>query len=405
MLFGPSNKIEEIRLEKLDDALNIAFNGKLNNLEAKASRIIKDLSNVKAQFTEACDKFERLEAEPENENIYIDTASFVKSQKGYYSKTLKSLINEWGLYPDEPSNIHNKYDTILANTENFINGILQTNNRFKKVLYSYADHLDLFKKYFSMIERYRDSLKNEIARTENEFVEYNNLNEKIIELTSLMEEFQFINKNITSLNETIKFGNSDEKSNEQDVQNELLEKEKELSGLNQEISTLRNRITSSTLPLERPSRKLDHISSRKRQLHTFITDPISNINSEQDMNEFRVLLEELKKSVQAGTIDVKNNARTSDIASEILKIDLYGMITDLKTLQTKKNTLQDEIKFLQNIMSKLKETKNSSKKTAEEMDLMKKRQEELNSKIKHTKSGAESLFLQYYKKRLSIVYD
>lgn len=214
MLFGSSSNTEELSLEKLEETLNSSFNRKLNTLESKASRIVNDLSSIKIQFIEACDKFEKLDIEPENENIYIDTTSFVKSQKGFYAKTLKSLIKEWNLSGNEAPNIYDNYNLVLANTEKSINEILQANNRFKKVLYSYADHLDYFKKHFSMIERYRDSLKSEIEKVGNERLEYNSINSQITKLNSLIEEFHFVDKNIISLNETVKFNSGVENSNE-----------------------------------------------------------------------------------------------------------------------------------------------------------------------------------------------
>lgn len=165
---------------------------------------------------------------------------------------------------------------------------------------------------------------------------------------------------------------------------------------------MHSRITSYTLPLERPSRKLDHISSRKRQLYTFVIDPINNIQNEHDLSEFKILLDELKKSVESGTIDIKNNSKTNEIISQILNIDLYGLIRNFKEMQYKKTLLQDEIKSMQIQMHKFKEGKTSFEKVSNEINAMKKRHEELNSKIKNTKNEIESLFFQYYKRKISI---
>ena len=167
MLFGKGDKAEEVESGELDALLNSLFNRKIGSFGSKASGITKDLERARLQFGDACRKFDQLNAEPEVENIYIDTSAFVKSQKGFYSTALRRVIEDWEIFGAESSNAYNKYMMVLSNAERFINETLRTNSNFKKVLLSYPDHLDNFKKSFSLIERYRDNLKNELSRVEN----------------------------------------------------------------------------------------------------------------------------------------------------------------------------------------------------------------------------------------------
>ncbi len=80
------------------------------------------------------------------------------------------------------------------------------------------------------------------------------------------------------------------------------------------------------LPLERISKKFDHLSVRKTTLSEFIADSTSRINNEGDYQEFKQLLSELRKSINEDKVEAKNNTRINESISELIDSNLYGDI-------------------------------------------------------------------------------
>lgn len=401
MLFG-EDKTEQVSIDELSVHLNKAFDRKLGNLEARASGVVKELGKSRSQFSDANAKFESLSVEPDVENYYIDTSSVIKSQKGFYCTAVKRIIESWELSNANASNIYEKYAEILSNTEQFLKELLATNNNFKNVLRSYPKYLDSFKRPYTSIEKLTESLKSELSKVEKEFSEYNDINERVQKINLFKEEYGMLNRSINALS-AAKDGNDSIEVGETDISSSISLKERELADLNVQISNLAGRINYFTVSLERPSRKFDHISKRKRQLSSFLTDPTGNMKEESDYNEFLALLDELKKSLNSGNIDVKNNLKVEQVISELVSANLYSMANELRSMQGRRTDTQNEITFSKNIIYKLERDKESSKKAIQDKESMKKSAIEVESKIKYTKTTIEGLFLEYYKKRISLL--
>jgi chromosome segregation ATPase len=406
MIFGKGDKPEKIDSRELSNLLDSLLDRKLRNLDSKASGIAKELPRARLQFSNACKRFEELDVEPEKRNIYIDNIAFVKGQKNFYSKALKHIIDDWDISIPNASNTHEKYSAMLMNIEKFIAEILKANTSFKNVLYSYANHLDEFKGSFSHIERLRNSLKNELSKTETEISEYKAIMDQISKLGILENELEGIEKDIDAFNEHAASGNAvDVNEKIAEVSKVLADKRNELAFTIKEGSNIINRINSVTSRLERSARKFDHVSKRKRRLGDFITDPIGSIKSESDYADFKMLVEELRKSVDSDVVDVKNNERVRHSINELLDADIYSMIKHFDDVQNKKSELEHAVKSLDMMLYKLKDNVASSEREIGNIELMRNNAADLRTKIDSTRSRIESLFLEYYNKRLSIVMD
>lgn len=404
MLFGGSGKSEEVNPDKLEDLLNLLLDKKLSKFDSKASGILKDLGRAKLNFEASCQEFDKETGEPNKLNMYIDNISFVKTQKGFYSKSLKHVIDSWDISGSDSKNVYIKYSTIAKNTDKFTNEILKTNASFKKMLYSYSDYLDSFKKSFSYIERLRDALRSELDKADREFAEYNVVSEQILNFNLVSSDLDNISKSITGLNEYTKTGSTSGINEEElEISKDISKRREEAAIINTEATSLANRVSSFTMPLERAARKQDHISPKKKQLYTFMADPVRNIRDETDYNDFKALLADLDKSVDAGLIDIKNNSRTKEMISDLLNKDIYDEILSFRSLEKKKSDLEEAIRHLEIMLNKIKEDKNQSAKTFEDIASMKKESEDLRSKIGSTKSRIEALFLEYYNKKISII--
>jgi chromosome segregation ATPase len=402
MLFGKGGRSEQVALAELPGLLDLSFDKKLGTFERKAAKIMSDLSHARRQFDDALAKFERLDVEPDIENFYLDNSSFIKSQKGFYTKALRHIASDWNTSMNNTQNIYGKYSTELTDADRFIREVLRTNNNFKKVLHSYSNHLDSFRNSFSMIERVTNSLRNELGRVSNELSEFNVVSESIQKLALLKDEYNGINSNI-GVHGLSSVGIVD--SDELKVSEEISKKESELNVVKNEASELAGRINSITTPLERSSRKLDHGTARKRQLGPFMADPIRNISNESDYMEFISLVNELKKSIDSGTIDVKNNTRAGEIVYELLRTDIYSMIVHFRELEGRILLLNDEISSSQIALSRMRENRSRSEKAIHEVKNMKEKASDIDAALLKELKKVEELFLKYYNRAISITPD
>jgi chromosome segregation ATPase len=403
MFFG-KDEPAKIKVEELRKLLNSSFNGKLGSFEAKVSGIIKGMPKIQTQFTNACEEFELLSAEPDTEGFYGVSINSVKAQKNSYARALKRIISDLKLDTVGAENIYDEYQTILSNIAKTANDILKANSSFKQVVYCYANHLGNFKRSYSDIEGRMSLLKNEIGKRTREFSEYAELNKHVSKLNFLNEELVALNEGMGVISR--RFDNASDitiKKSEADIRENLANKRAELSRAAAESLELSNKINALTLSLERASKKFDHLSASKRELHNFVTNPINTIRNEADLNDFVRLLQELRGLVDIGKIDVKNKTEVNAKISELINSDIYQMIKALDATTDKKNEINSEIRMLENVLSDIKDAKSSSDKSLEEVTKMKSDAEEITKKISEEKEIIAKQFLQYYGKRISIV--
>ena len=402
MFFGGKPKPEAIDPNGLELLLNSSFDKKLSGLDSKASRTAKDLESAKSKFSDACQKFDEVTAEPQLEYFFIDNVNFIKGQKIAYSKALRRIISEWDPSDGTASTIHGRYSTILSNTERFREEVLRTNANFKKVLQAYPGHLDLFKGSFSLIERLTESLRNELGRTSPALSEYRTLNDKISKLHLLIEETESIKRELSQNEGAPKPVHGAMDAEVDRISKSISAKQKELSETSGESSQMQQKIMHLVAPLERPSKKFDHIVQRKRGLNSFISSPIINLNSEADHSALINLLNEMKEKLDSGDIEEKNPERIKESIAELADSNIYAMVVKYKDLLQKVSFIRDEAQSLGAELAKLNEAKNSSRKASESKESMRRRATEIAANAASTKNEVERLFLEYYDKRISI---
>jgi len=402
MLFR-KNEPENIKPDTLNGLLVSLFEKKLGQFEAKAQAIINSLGQAKIEFIDVCNKFEKLDVAPYTEDMRFANINFIKGQKELYVTALLRIISKMRLEADDTIS-YNRYKLILSNIDEITNEILKTNAHFKLVMYCYSSYIGDFKKTFSAIERFREALRREIDSRSNEASEYAKLKEQITRLNSQIDELEALGYDINALKAIL---NSKDKSiaeeDEAKLSESLSTKKAGLSKLNGEISKLSETISVLTIPLERPSKKLDHLSPRKKPLYYFIANPVKHISSETEYNEFVVLVKELKEAIDKETIDTKNKAGTTGLISTLLNSGLYNIINSLKLLQHKRSEVEDEIKSLEIIFEGIKKGKDTSEKTIQDMAVMEEKAKEIIKSTTSIKSMIEAMFSSYYRKSISIV--
>ena len=404
MFFGRGDsKTEEVKTAALYDLLNSSFDAKLGNAGSRASRYVKELDDARHSYEKACQNFAAITADPHVENPYIDFTSTLKDQKNSYTITLIRILGDWNLAVPEGPNLYERYSKVLSRTEYFIEETLKANNKFKYVLYTYGNHFGDFKKSFALIEKQRDLLKGELANVQDELSEYNILKGKIDTLGILGKELNTAKGMVDSLSESLTSANHESKEAEENKLKGVLDsQEKELQELNRRISEITVRMSQLTLPLERVSKKFDHLSVGKTMLSEFIADSTSKINSESDYQEFKQLLSELKKSINEGKIDAKNNSRVNESISALMDSGLYLEIRALRDLEGRRSELDRSIKMLRTELSYIGQRKSSHEKVMLEIHSLETGEKETMQRITDVKASIEKLFHEYYKKRIRI---
>jgi len=403
MFFG-RRKPEEVSVDRLGQLLDLQFEKKLGQLKSKSRSIAGDLDQAVLRFSDACARFEELDAEPYTEDLYFANISSIKKQKSQYAKGLRHILSRTSFGTDDATNSYEKYRHVLSDLEGMIKRVLEANANFKTVLYCYSNHLGEFKSLFSEIERLAKALRSELDNRSRDFSEYNAVRERILRLNRYAEEWEAINKSIEMLRNDAKPDNESALGkDETDISREIGDKRAELTRLNKERSSLHSRINSLTIPLERASKKLDHLSVSKKQLRAFVENPINTINNESEYSEFRALVQELNEKIHAGSVDVKNSDKVSETASMLLRSDLYSMINSFKSGQQKELEIGREIDALERSLSEIKKGRTASERDAQDMASMEEKARELEKNRENEKSTIETLFLDHYGVLVSII--
>ncbi|MDE1860994.1 MAG: hypothetical protein KGH72_04755 [Candidatus Micrarchaeota archaeon] len=404
MFFG-GRDAEKVEADRLDALLNSLFTKKISSLDSRASGIARDLTQTKVQFIDACRTFADLDAEPDTEDMFVANVNAIKTQKNVYAKALANVINGLSVDDEGSPNAYVRYNGLLANVEGTINEMLKLNANYKQVVYRYSNHIGAFKKLFSNMEKLRDTLRIEIENKSKEFLEYNKLNDEILGLHTLIEEARALDRAIAEINENSarrEEGNLGV-SNEQDISGKLSGKRAELVALSNEIIRARGRIDALAAPLERPARKFDHGSARKRQLHVLLEDPYGSIKDESDYQEFVSLAQELKSSLDAGRIDVKNQEDTGNAVAALLNSNVFSMLASVRSLEARRYAMNDEIKLLERALEDIMQSRLSSERSLKEVEDLQKRAGGVVSAKELRKSSIEKLFQSYYGRRISIL--
>jgi cob(I)alamin adenosyltransferase len=405
MLFGGKgkSKAEGVEPGELYALLNSSFEGKLGPFRKKAEGIGRELRRAGEQFIGACDGFAELDAEPYTEDLYSVNVNYIRGQKDLYAETLKRLAK--GLLPEpaRAANAYEEYLAVVSRSEGAAAEILKANAQFRLVVHCYSNHLRDFKRAFSSVERLNGLLRAELERREAEFSEYRTVRESISRFESRGMELDEVRKEAGELERGLRPDDAGALDmGQRDILDKLALKRKELARATAEGSDLHSRIGLLTAPLERPSRKFDHLSARKRQLHQFVDDPIGMMAGEAEYAEFRTLVLKLIDAVTSGAIEVKNREETVRTATAVLGADILSMIESFRSMQRRRSDLEGEIRGLERTLNTLNEGRTASESAAHRLESLKREAAELEKARDAERRAIEKLFSESYGKSISI---
>ncbi len=406
MFWGRNSKPEEIKIEELPHLLNSLFEKKLGNFGAEAQRIAKEIRRAHAEFEKACNELEIIDAEPYVQNIYFENLSSIKSQKAPYARTLKKIIMTVEFERRSASNTYGHYRQFLSGLDAMRGEVLKANATFKLILYCYAGHMGNFRKSFADLEKYMEMMRRELESRSKEASEFSSLSDWISRLNMQLEERQATRESVEMLKQSLQAANGGAlEKEESELAGRIGSTKGELAAADAGIKKLSGQISLLTTNLERPARKMDHLSMSKRQLHQFMADPIGTITDREEFGKVVAMVKELREDVEKGSVDTKNKEGTLEAISLLLDSDLYGMISSLRLLQQKRLDSEYEIRDMEITLNSLEKRRGSSEKAAQEVGAMEKRIEDTGGSVASSKKMIEKLFLEYYRRPLSITLE
>ncbi len=404
MFFGRPEP-ETVRLEELEALLVSQFEKKLGNFASRAGAIFEELKASRHEFMGACAELEGVEAEPYTEDLYQPNLEFIKSQKAIYSRTLRKIMGSAIHEPEQGKPSYERYKEALAINEHAANEIMKANATYKVVMYSYARHITSFKRSFSSMERNMVSLRKEIRSREREGLEYESLKNGIGMLRDSVQDLEMLRNGIALLKSP---SGEDEGeaiiASETEILNAAEAKRSELSGIEKEMASASARISLATAPLDRVSKKFDHLSMRKKSLHELLTDPVKALRDEVSYGELIGTVKELRASVEGGAIETKNRDGTIAAIDSLLASDIYGSAASVRMLSERRASILREIKDMERIVADFHTRREEKTRRLAEHAEMLSRKNQADKRVAKEKKEVEMGFAEHYHKSISVQF-
>ena len=189
----------------------------------------------------------------------------------------------------------------------------------------------------------------------------------------------------------------------QGISEAISAKQSTLSEISRESSVLHQRIMRLTAPLERPSKKFDHIAQNKKGLNQFIKDPIGSLNSESDYGILMSLINEMADKLGVRGYRDKGCRQGEGIGSRAGKCGhlWHGRRVQATAAEGLSHARGNKIARKQSC--KVQGGNEQFERASESKESMRRRAAEIGAKLEATKAEIERLFLAYYGKRISII--
>ncbi len=357
-----------------------------------------------AQFVEACEVFEKLDAEPDTENIFMPNINAIRSQKGVYAQVLQKIA-QTKIYDGEIENPYERSSSMLANIGDVRNRILKTNTAFKQVIYAYARHTSKFKSLIAEMERQETTLGNEIMRVKDRYEVYATIKSDISRLLDLSLEIASTRKFLDASSNAQGHADPGIEEHENELAGDMESEKENLAKIKKELSSAQGAIASLLLPLHRPSKKFDYMSAGKIKFVDYLSDPIERIRDESDLRTVLNLSGALKEAIGSGRVDVKDRDGVIKEIDAMMPTDMLAIINDVRRLREDEAQAQRKIKALQAQISSLQAKEAQIERDAGDKVKLSKRLEEFGSVRDSLRLKIERQFKDIYRREIKVVWD
>jgi hypothetical protein len=406
MLFGRGNpKAEQVQIGGVMPMLNSIFEQRMSKLDSQASRTLGNFEAAKGAFLAACDNFERLQVEPDMENVYFTTkTTYLKDLKVSYVTALRRIVNSSEM-PEGGETTYHRYQSQLEWLQRMINEILRVNKTFKPVLDTYSRHLERFKFSFANLERLTSELGGEVGFYSGDFRRYSELKDKIDALIGSLNELQSIGEELAGASEgqidTAKYD-----ARKEVLRSEIEKRSAEVRQIESSASEARKQISIMFSSIDKAARKHDHLSLSKVKLSSYIEDPGRTImRYDESYSDFISQVESLKKEIEMGKVQVKNSDEVQAAIRGILDGSIKKAEARISEGEGLSAPARKEIKGMEDELKEIaafEKTKSESVARKASLEAMAK---DLNTECVSLKTEIERMFDEFYKKRLQIKLD
>lgn len=402
MFFGKEEPQKQINIKEFEELVNNLFNKKIAKLENKASQLMKKINDSRNDFIEACNVFEKLEVEPDTEDLGTSKPSEIKSSKHLYVGALKRLLLKTSSFQNKT--LYHKYDNFLAENELLLNDILKVNNTFRKVLYGYSSSLENFKRTFSTYEVTTKHLRGELDKFTEELNEYNKIIQAYEKFSEKLEEKRFLKNEL----DNISAQNSYEGMQNTNKNIEIAMKEctSKLYDLDIKISVLKSKIAVIFGNLEKAAKKFDYTSTSKIKIADYANEyKFETLKDLEIYEDFLKQVVSMEEYINKNKENIKNYSNVKDSIYKILQGRLKEHIDEFNALNENKKIINAEFKNLQNESKKQTNIENSKMKKKETIEMLNKNINGIDSEINAKKRSLENLIYEAYKKKILLIID
>jgi hypothetical protein len=400
-MFGKPAPEVKLDLSQLPLYLDTCFDNKLRKLESNAEQLINEIERSKSEFESACDAFDRSEEAPDTEYTPRISASYIKSSKSAYIKSLHSIFTQHR-HAAGSGNIYSKYSYEQAEIEDLINSVLKTNMQFNSVLLGYSSSLGNFKRTFSVIERCNKNLKGELGLWSREVEEYRAVSESLHKLEASIEERDKIKYAMKEGIDASKSHPIDSEGIKNDLTKKFDEEKSKLRHIETRRSALEANMASILLPLERAARKYDHYVGGRSNFTDYITKPLENITDKSTHDQFMHIVDSLSKEIDSGKLEIKNRGLAIHSVEAVKKGEVMDAISEIRSLDGQISAIRQSINGLEHTINEIKGYQKNSLDMQAEQDRLRHRDAVLANDQASIKKDIEEKFLRYYKVKVLI---
>lgn len=397
MLFGRAPSKENIPLSESEAYLDRCFDGELKRLSVRMPEIEAGLTNSFTTFEKAIRGFSKTDVAPNMQYLYGLKETYLKSQKANYSSSLIHALSPSPQYSG--SCLYLRAKSMLESYSSFITDVMKVNNTFRLAMIGYSGELADVKRSFTAMERLCKELGNELEMCSHENDKYKKIKSKINAMLGSVSE-------IAELKEspgTNTFNISPDENALEAIQKRLEEGERRC-----ELSRHRHHEADSALvhlllPLERASRKHDHMSASKRKLTEYIKDPPGLIRTADDITIIHRHLSEIADEIRTGKIDAKNSAGLVSQIDAIRGSDLLALAESSRKAAIELKNSEAEVSELRIQLLALEKRKMDVQRAAAEKAGTEQEIGLKSARLSAEKKETEQLFLSYYRKQVEIM--
>ncbi len=401
MFFGGSPGKEDVKLGELNGKIDGLFDKKVEKFAARAARLSQEIANVKREFLNACDEFDKVSAEPDLEYERWMNPNYIKGQKPLYCSALK------GLFGKDAEQIgptaYARHSSELSALEALNGEMLRTNAKFRSVVYAYPKYMNRFKNAQHALDSLMIGLRQELERVARESGEYNEMVGHLYRISALTEETEVLESRLAELHAGPVSAAEEKEKETQEIEAKISAAQGGLRAIEGKMADISSRVTSLFVPLEKAARLYDYFSLKKAKLADAVTNPTQKLSTENGLHEFNGLLEDMKKAIESKKLEIKKPAEALSQIERIKEANISGDFSELALLEKERQTARDEISFLSKSMNEIKSRAMEREALTKRISDTKEKLGIVSDALQKEKGVVEQLVMKYYKKKIAIV--